>query len=336
LGLGERARRVRARRRGDAAVGWGEVGHLPAQQYGGLKRVADRGPSVDEELVDVGDGGVHELVILRRRRRDLRFSGEHDEPDAEIVGRLVEERPQRLLGGAEARGLDILRLHRARGVDDEDDRRTLGEQRPLHLRAREPHKQDGEAERDETGWDVPQPRAAGHDGREHFEVRVANRVARATAVGEDPQSNRDGENDETEKQPGALERHPDLVQSAWTWTNARTPASSASPLTRTLTLLLPTVLEPDTLETRLALGGVRVSNANACSPPTRRSPDTHRRTTVVAPGRTRTVFVRRVIGWLGRNAATEATDVGTREPPPAAGMQPMNGLNVGARSRWPT
>ena len=47
------------------------------------------------------------------------------------------------------------------------------------------------------------------------------------------------------------------------------------------------------------------------------------------PGRTRTVFTRRVTGCPGRTAAT---DVGTRAPPPAAGMQPMNGRKVGARS----
>jgi hypothetical protein len=32
----------------------------------------------------------------------------------------------------------------------------------------------------------------------------------------------------------------------------------------------------------------------------------------------------------------DPTEVGTREPPPAIGTQPMNGLNVGARSERPT
>ena len=113
---------------------------------------------------------------------------------------------------------------------------------------------------------------------------------------------------------------------------ARTPASSASPRTRTTTLSAVTCWDPETPRTRLALGGVRVSKPNACDPPRRRSPAAQRWVTVLAPGRTRTVFTRRVTGLPGRSWETE---VGTRDPPPADGMQPMNGRKVAAAAARP-
>src|SRR6476659_8122896 len=85
------------------------------------------------------------------------------------------------------------------------------------------------------------------------------------------------------------------------------------------------------LDTRLALGGVRVSNPKACEPPISRPPRAQRCTTRAEPGRTRTVATRRVTGFPGANVVNA---VGTREPPPDAGMQPTSGLKVGvARAR---
>ena len=60
--------------------------------------------------------------------------------------------------------------------------------------------------------------------------------------------------------------------------------------------------------------------------------DAQRWVTVVVPGRTRTDLTRRVTGVPGRSWETE---VGTREPPPADGMQPMNGRKVGAAAERP-
>ncbi len=94
-----------------------------------------------------------------------------------------------------------------------------------------------------------------------------------------------------------------------------------------------TLCEPATLETRLALGGVRVKKPNACDASTRRSPARHDCVTVALPGRTRTVFARRVTGCPGGNTDT---DVGTREPPPCAGMQPTYGLKLRAPDDPPT
>jgi hypothetical protein len=74
--------------------------------------VSDRGPSVDEEAVDFVDRRSHELVILRRRRRDLRVAGE-TRGRREAMRCPVEERADRFLRGTEPRWLDIRCLHRA-------------------------------------------------------------------------------------------------------------------------------------------------------------------------------------------------------------------------------
>ncbi len=73
----------------------------------------------------VGDGG-HAHVTR-----------ECDEPDAQLVGSAVEERLRGLLGRAEPRRRDVAREHRARGVDDEDDRCVLDGGRRADVRARE-------------------------------------------------------------------------------------------------------------------------------------------------------------------------------------------------------
>ncbi len=54
--------------------------------------------------------------------------------------------------------------------------------------------------------------------------------------------------------------------------------------------------------------------------------------TVVSPGFTCAVFTRRVVGFPG---FTTRTAVGIR-PPPLDGMQPANGLKLGARAVAPT
>ena len=146
-GLRERSRRSRRRRRGSGSLLGHEVGDLPPEQDRGLESVADRGAAEDEELVDVGDRRLDELVVVRRRRRDLRLSREDDEPDPEVVRRLVEERAKRLLRRAEPRRLDVLRLHRARRVDDEDHRRLLAQERALDVRAGEADDEGAQAER---------------------------------------------------------------------------------------------------------------------------------------------------------------------------------------------
>src|SRR6185436_17212420 len=103
--------------------------------------------------------------------------------------------------------------------------------------------------------DEAQPRAPRNDRREHVDVRVADAVPGATAIGKYPQADRERKDEQPQQQPRALEAHRTLAQSAWTWTSARTPASSASPRTPTTTPRLPIASEPETLDTRLAFGG---------------------------------------------------------------------------------
>ena len=87
--------------------------------------------------------------------------------------------------------------------------------------------------------------------------------------------------------------------------------------------------DADTLDTRLALGGVLVAKAKACGGAHEplacpAALDDGRR-----PGaNTQSTHASR--HGLPRPEAPDA--VGTREPPPAPGMQPMNGRKVGARS----
>ena len=108
-------------------------------------------------------------------------------PTRRSVRRLVEERADRLLRGAEPRRLDVLRLHRARRVHDEDHRRALLQEHPLDLRPRERDEERGEPEHEERGRDVAAATSASRDDRrEHVEVRVPHGVARAAPLGEEP------------------------------------------------------------------------------------------------------------------------------------------------------
>jgi hypothetical protein len=115
------------------------------------ERVADRRAAVAGEEVDRVERGAQELAVPRRRRRHLRVAGERDQADLEPLGDAVEERPDGLLRRGEPRRLDVLRLHRARDVDDEDHGRALPRHERLDLR--------------------PCERARGRREREHRERR---------------------------------------------------------------------------------------------------------------------------------------------------------------------
>ena len=83
-----------------------------SQVDGRLQRIADRGSPEDQERVDLVHGGPYEVVIPGRGSCDLRLPREDDEPHPQAIGRLVEERADCLLGRAQPRRLDVLRLHR--------------------------------------------------------------------------------------------------------------------------------------------------------------------------------------------------------------------------------
>ena len=115
------------------------------------KRVPDRSSSVDGELADRVDGLLDEIVIRGRRRRDLRFAGEDDEPDADAIRNPLQEEADRLLCGSEPRRLDVLGLHRPRCVHDEDDRRSFARNHPVDRGSSERDQEHDESEREERG-----------------------------------------------------------------------------------------------------------------------------------------------------------------------------------------
>ena len=155
-------------------------------------------------------------MVVRGRRRHLRLAREHDQADTQVVRCLVEEQAQSLLRCAEARRLDVLGLHGARGVDDEDDRRLLAHEAPLDVRAREPDDERTEADHEDRRRHEAQPRPPGDHRRENVEIGVANRVARAAPLGPEPEPDERRDDEQAEQHPGALEAHAALVHSACT------------------------------------------------------------------------------------------------------------------------
>ena len=122
-----------------------------------------------------------------RRSRDLRLAREYDEPDAQALGYTVEEHLHRLLRRSQPRGLHVRGLHRARGVEDEDHRRTLARDHAVHVRARDADEERGEREREQDRRHVAAPLASFDHGREDVEVRVPDGVPGAAPLREEPE-----------------------------------------------------------------------------------------------------------------------------------------------------
>ncbi len=114
------------------------------------------------------------------------------------------------------------------------------------------------ASREEDRRHVASPLACLDDRRQHVQVRVANRVPGTAPLREDPEPDCQPDDEQGEQQEWPFEGHRTLAQTACTWTMARTPSSSASPRTRATTREPLTDWLPETLATRLALGGLRV------------------------------------------------------------------------------
>src|SRR5262249_30538954 len=137
-------------------------------------------------------------------------------------------------------------------------RRPLVGQRPVDLWPSEGDEERCEREAEEGRRQEPSPRPSACDAREDVEVRVSDRVPSPPPVGEKPEPDREREDEQREEQPRALEPHRDhapLEHTAFTWTTARTPPSSASALTETTTRRPRTVSLPLTPLTRLSDGG---------------------------------------------------------------------------------
>ncbi len=87
---------------------------------------------------------MDERAVGRRRQRDGGAAREGDDAHLELLRHLGDERLGGRLGGAEPRGLDVVRPHRVGDVDGEDDRRLLARDLDRRVRPRDADDQRGE------------------------------------------------------------------------------------------------------------------------------------------------------------------------------------------------
>ena len=104
-------------------------------------------------------------------------------PSRNSSGSERDERPRRVARRAQAVGLDVGRLHRARRVVHEHHRALALLDGDRALRAPERDAERGEREQREQGRHVPPARPA-RDARQHVDRRIADRVAPAPALRE--------------------------------------------------------------------------------------------------------------------------------------------------------
>jgi len=147
-------------------------------------------------------------VVRRRRRDDGDVARERDDADLQAARDAFEEGGGRRLGGRQARGPDVLRLHRAGPVDDEDHRRPLDGCEAPQLRPCDGDRERHEREPEQGGGQVRAPDGVvRRDGAEHLEVREADRVALPAAREQEVRAERGRDEEQRDEQPGALEAH---------------------------------------------------------------------------------------------------------------------------------
>ena len=160
---------------------------VPLPSWVGTGVCADGEPAreaVAHRRAAVGDHALEragDRAAVRRRRDDLlRVVRERHEPEAEVVGRLVEQHLGRLDGRGQPVGLDVLGAHRARDVVDEHHRRGPLRRGDAALRPRDGEDQRRGGEQQQRGGHVPAP--AGPPGDEAGQQRrVAERGGLAPA-----------------------------------------------------------------------------------------------------------------------------------------------------------
>jgi hypothetical protein len=127
----QRRRELRGLARVDVAGVVGAVGeqhhHLAARVAAAqaverrAEPVADgRARAVDEVEGERAHHALQHGVVERRRHHRVGLAAEHHEPDA-VAAAPLDELRHHLLGGLEARGLQVGRAHRARQVDGDHD-----------------------------------------------------------------------------------------------------------------------------------------------------------------------------------------------------------------------
>ena len=96
-------------------------------------------------------------MVGRRRSGDCGIAREGDQPYLQSIRHLVEEQPHGGGRGADARRLDVLRLHRPRHVDDEDHGCTVLRNERCSLRPGNADAQGGDGEQKQNGRHVLPP-----------------------------------------------------------------------------------------------------------------------------------------------------------------------------------
>ena len=193
-------------------------------------------------------------MVGGRRRCHGRIAGEGDQADLQAVGHLFQERPHRLGRRADPRRLHVLRLHRARDVDDEDHGRPVLRDEGRALRARHSDAESGQCQQEQDERHVLAPDPSAHHAGEHLHVREADRVPHASPLGEHPEGDRERDEHQRQQQERALEGHEPPPQTAPTCTIARTPLAATPARTRTSTRFPRDACAADTLRTSVAVG----------------------------------------------------------------------------------
>ena len=195
---------------------------LLAEVDGRGERVAERGPAVGLEEVEL----VHATARTRSRSvvGGAATSGSLENaisPDAHVLRHALEERSHGRLRGSETRRLDVGRVHRARHVDDEDDRRLVRRDERRAVRPRERDAEKREREQEQRRREEAPRRALADDRREHVEVRERHRIAHAASLGEQVRGDRERDDEQRQQQDRAVEAHLPPAQTAATCTTAR-------------------------------------------------------------------------------------------------------------------
>jgi hypothetical protein len=107
--------------------------------------VADRGAApVDHAELEAADHRAQRLVVGRQRQERVRVAAEDHAADA-VVRAAADEVIDDVLGGVEAVGLDVGRLHRQRQIEREHDVDAVDVGLVARVDALRPHQREGHA-----------------------------------------------------------------------------------------------------------------------------------------------------------------------------------------------
>ena len=143
------AERLLARRLRPAAAG---LARRQADDFDSARNsVADRRPEAGRQRVDPV---LDQPPVGGRRRDDDRVVREGDEADLDLPGHAVDEGSDRPAGGLEPTRQHVLRVHRHRDVDDEDDRGAIRGRRQRDPRPGDRDAEEGDRREEEAREDV--------------------------------------------------------------------------------------------------------------------------------------------------------------------------------------